>query len=42
MLSQTCLIHVVHNLSHKVRLEERQVVYANFKTVYKVACQKSS
>lgn len=38
---QTCLVHVARNLSHKVRVEDRQTVCDDFKTVYKADCRES-
>ncbi|MES5955049.1 IS256 family transposase [Bacillus fungorum] len=38
---QSCLVHIVRNLSHKVRVEDRQEVCDDFKTVYKADCLES-
>lgn len=38
---QTCLVHVARNLSHKVRVEDRQEVCDDFKNVYKADCLES-
>ncbi|MEH7460604.1 IS256 family transposase [Bacillus thuringiensis] len=38
---QTCLVHVARNLSHKVRVENRQEVCDDFKAVYKADCLES-
>lgn len=34
---QTCLVHVARNISHKVRVEDRQAICDDFKTIYKAA-----
>lgn len=34
---QTCLVHVARNISHKVRVEDRQEICDDFKTIYKAA-----
>ncbi|AWC45245.1 transposase [Bacillus cytotoxicus] len=38
---QSCLVHIARKLSHKVRVEDRQEVCQNFKTVYTAYCLKS-
>lgn len=38
---QACLVHVARNLSHKVRVEDRQAVCDDFKNVYKADCLES-
>jgi len=38
---QTCLVHVARNISHKVRVEDRQEICDDFKTTYKAANQEA-
>lgn len=37
---QTCLVHVTRNLAHKVRVEDRSEICADFKTVYRADSQE--
>lgn len=37
---QTCLVHVARNISHKVRVEDRQAICDDFKTIYKAASKE--
>ncbi|KOS68777.1 transposase [Lysinibacillus contaminans] len=37
---QTCLVHVARNISHKVRVEDRQAICDDFKTIYKATSKE--